>query len=146
MKNTGGTRSHAPKYIGIFVLLLILLCALPLVASAGHICEDFESQAYPDDHISDHLCDICGVKMTECGVDEKKIDTTTGQDHLCDICYKYLSNLCADNDGDDHLCDICYRYLSNLCVDNDETPHRCDVCDEPMKNGKDESRAEFKGR
>jgi len=55
MKNTGGTRSHAPKYIGIFVLLLILLCALPLVASAstftGHICVD--------DIAEWHVCDIC---------------------------------------------------------------------------------------
>lgn len=76
-----------------------------------HVCADSNS---------DHLCDICGNKLSDC--------KDNNLDHRCDVCGAKISN-CIDNNKD-HFCDICGLKTSE-CVDQNNN-FVCDICERDM--------------
>lgn len=60
---------------------------------------------------SDHLCDSCGEKTSDCA--------TTDGDHICDLCGK-LATKCADGNADGK-CDTCGAYTFDSTVNTTES-------------------------
>ena len=82
-------------------------CGAVTVPEADHEFEDGVCTvcAYPcahKDDNTDHLCDICGVTVSE------HIDSDNN--HLCDICGETVSNHSDENH--DHICDLCGETIS----------------------------------
>lgn len=72
------------------------------------------------DNNSDHLCDVCGNRLTAC------VDNDL--DHNCDVCGIKITS-CVDNNKD-HLCDIC-GLVASECVDGNND-FVCDICERDM--------------
>ena len=115
-------------------------CTAPKTCS---VCGATEGEALGHkDENSDHNCDLCGTKLTDCADIDKNHEcdicgnkltdcADIDKNHKCDICEKVLSE-CADKDPADHKCDICEKVLSE-CVD-ENTDFKCDTCGEVYVN------------
>ena len=123
------------------------------------------------DNNCDHLCDVCGEKLSECsdaigdGDHECELcKAVVGEcldessDHKCDECSAVISvclegdkhecdycgktmSVCSDNDSD-HRCDKCEAELGK-CSDENPHDHKCDVCDESLSECLDENLDHF---
>ena len=121
-------------------------CGKVTVAESDHEFEDGVCTvcAYPcahKDENTDHVCDICGVTVSEhtddnndhkCDICGKSISNHADDDnnHICDLCGKAISNHVDSNN--DHVCDICGKTVSNHVDDN--TDHICDICGKTISN------------
>ncbi|MBQ7408140.1 MAG: hypothetical protein IJW13_02560, partial [Clostridia bacterium] len=84
--------------------------------------EPAEHKDYVGD--GDHLCEGCGITVSEC------LDTEKDGDHVCDDCGEVLSEcLDAEKDGD-HACDECGEVLSECLDAEKDGDHVCDECGE----------------
>ena len=126
-------------------------CGKVTVAESDHEFEDGVCTvcAYPcahKDENTDHVCDICGVTVSEhtddnndhkCDICGKSISNHADDDnnHICDLCGKAISNHVDSNN--DHVCDICGKTVSNHVDDN--TDHICDICGKTISNHIDEN-------
>ena len=95
------------------ISVLVAFMSIGLGACAPVTCN------HVDDN-KDHMCDKCGVKISE-HVDDN-------HDHHCDICTEEISTHIDDNH--DHLCDICGTTMSEHVDNNDDG--ECDYCHQRM--------------
>lgn len=106
-------------------ILLFALSALSLVATG---CDKKETCNHFDND-SNHLCDLCGEKISEHKDDDSN--------HLCDLCGEKISE--HKDDDSNHFCDVCNTELSQHIDENND--YSCDICGEdltptPIKNKK----------
>ena len=108
--------------------------------STGHSCLICMKATSCSDGDSDHLCDTCGLRLSNCAAASGKHTCSTcgailsmcddtNLDHKCDRCSVVL-HPCYDTKGDgDHKCDWCNKTELDTyaCADNDKD-HRCDDC------------------
>ena len=95
------------------ILIAIMLVTTLLVLSS---CNFGDTLCTHKDENSDHICDLCPEKVSECA--------DTDNNHKCDVCSATLSE-CSDTDKN-HKCDVCSATLSE-CTDTDKN-HKCEIC------------------
>ena len=110
------------------------------------VCKVCKYACTHKDNDTNHLCDICGVTVSEhidsdknhlCDICGKSISNHADDDnnHICDLCGKTVSNHIDSNK--DHICDICGKAVSNHVDDNKD--HVCDICGKTVSNHVDDN-------
>lgn len=110
-------RVLTPRQVNIKINIADAVCTHKDVEPSDHSCDMCgEKLSECADYNNDHSCDVCGAKLSEC--------VDADNDHKCDSCGVKTSE-CVDADND-HICDACGNKISN-CTDNDND-HNCDMC------------------
>ena len=99
------------------------------VDPADHMCDICgDKVSYCEDNTNNHKCDLCGKTLSVC----RDVETP---DHKCDLCGTALSE-CTDVKPADHKCDICGTTLSE-CEDVEPWDHECDICGKTLTECED---------